>query len=537
MLADSALSEEYWGEALLTANYVRNLSPASGLSCTPHEKFFGRAPSVGHLRVFGAKCWVLTPKGKREGKFFPVSEEGIFLGYDGESKNYRVLIGSRIDVVSREYVRFSEQPEFPHDDYDDMPELVSGDEAESDEEEDEWGDEPDMDLGPEAARGEASEVPYEGVPVGISAVSPVSVAVPESSVEGSFLPNVGQQATVEPEVQGIVSTGVLEETVVSQENPGSIGGLTQEVLPVLGEHFPNLHLEPVDFDFESAGVRVNPAGMFGGKYPTRARKTVNAAVMTAELESTSPGNVQVQEGTVIVEPTTYFEAINSPQAEKWIDSMREEMVSLDKLGTWSYVKVGGSLTKKALPVKWVYKVKMKDDGEIERFKARLVTKGFKQVYGVDYTEVYAPVSKYSTLRYLLSVAVDRDLIVHQMDVSTAFLHGKLDEEVYIQQPEGFVVGGPDVVCKLHKALYGLKQAPRAWYETISKVLKEAGFVPANADPSLFIHKKEGEDPVYLLLYVDDILIVSSTMVRVEFAKSLLQPCFEVKDLGEAKGEG
>ena len=107
----------------------------------------------------------------------------------------------------------------------------------------------------------------------------------------------------------------------------------------------------------------------GGKYPTRARKTVNAAVMTAELESTSPGNVQVQEGTVIVEPTMYFEAINSPQAEKWIDAMREEMVSLDKLGTWSYVKVGGNLTKKALPVKWVYKVKMKDDGETERFKA------------------------------------------------------------------------------------------------------------------------------------------------------------------------
>ena len=111
---------------------------------------------------------------------------------------------------------------------------------------------------------------------------------------------------------------------------------------------------------------------------------------------------------------------------------------------------------------------MRDKGEVERFKARLVAKGFKQVYGVDYTEVCAPVSKYSTLRYLLSVAVDRDLIVHQMDVSTAFLHGKLDEEVYIQQPEGFVVGGPDVVCKLHKALYGLKQAPRAWYETISK---------------------------------------------------------------------
>ena len=100
----------------------------------------------------------------------------------------------------------------------------------------------------------------------------------------------------------------------------------------------------------------------------------------------------------------------------------------------------------------MYKVKLSETGEIERFKARLVAKGFKQIYGVDYTEVYAPVSKHSTLRYVLSKAVERNMQVHQMDVSTACLHGDLEEKVFIQQPEGFHVGGPNTVCRLHKAL-------------------------------------------------------------------------------------
>jgi hypothetical protein len=126
---------------------------------------------------------------------------------------------------------------------------------------------------------------------------------------------------------------------------------------------------------------------------------------------------------------------------------------------------------------------------VERFKARLVAKGFKQIYGVDYTEVYAPVSKHSTLRTLLSLAVHWNMKVHQMDVSTAFLHGDLAEDVKVKQPDGYHVGGPNTLCKLHKALYGLKQAPRAWYVTFSSFLKEAGYVISDADPSLFTLKK------------------------------------------------
>jgi hypothetical protein len=126
------------------------------------------------------------------------------------------------------------------------------------------------------------------------------------------------------------------------------------------------------------------------------------------------------------------------------------------------------------------------------------------------------------------------MVVHQMDVSTAFLHGKLEEEVFVKQPEGFHVGNRNTVCLLHKPLYGLKQAPRAWYETISKVLNPADFVVSDADPSIFILNSSGEESVYLLLYVDDILILSTSQQKVDFVKELLSSNFTVKDLGEAR---
>jgi len=336
----------------------------------------------------------------------------------------------------------------------------------------------------------------------------------------------------EMEISDELPAADLEEPEIVEDLGG---GSDEEEIPIWVNPTPDPDFQydvtqpAVAFDFGHAGVAMKEAGVFGGKYPERVRKTV-----TFSADSAFHGSFSVEGEIVFVEPSTYFEAIHSPEADKWVAAMEEEMDSLKSLGTWTLVSVSPSQAKKALPVKWVFKVKLTESGSVERFKARLVAKGFKQIYGIDYTEVFAPVSKYSTLRYLLSVAVHKNMHTHQMDVSTAFLHGNLEEEVYVKQPEGFHVGGPEVVCKLHKALYGLKQAPRAWYETISGVLKSAGFVISSADPSLFILRESGKEPVYLLLYVDDILIQSVDLAGVSAVKSMLSTHFKVKDLGEAR---
>jgi hypothetical protein len=162
-----------------------------------------------------------------------------------------------------------------------------------------------------------------------------------------------------------------------------------------------------------------------------------------------------------------------------------------------------------------------------------VAKGFMQREGVDFTEVFAPVSKHTTLRTLLAVVVEQDMHLHQLDVKTAFLNGELEESIYMVQPPGYEQGGPDTVCHLRKALYGLRQAPRAWHTKLKKELEQNGFKASEADAGLFI-LDEGEHKVYLLVYVDDILIASKDMGSVEHAKKVMSSSFDVRDLGEAR---
>jgi hypothetical protein len=181
----------------------------------------------------------------------------------------------------------------------------------------------------------------------------------------------------------------------------------------------------------------------------------------------------------------------------------------------------------------VFKIKKDANGNIERFKARLVAKGFRQLEGVDYDEIFAPVSKYATLRALLATVAEQDLELHQLDIKTAFLNGELEEDVYVEQPPGYKEGGPSTACRLNRALYGLKQAPRAWHKTLKEELETFGFEASEADPGLFVSKRKYGN-VYILTYVDDILIAGSSMLEVNEVKTSISKVFDVHDLGEAK---
>lgn len=228
----------------------------------------------------------------------------------------------------------------------------------------------------------------------------------------------------------------------------------------------------------------------------------------------------------IPEPSTFSEAMHSEHAEQWQRAADEEMESLMTNNTWELVDLPPGC--KAIPCKWLFKVKLHADGSIERFKARLVAKGFMQREGIDFTEVFAPTSKLSTLRLLLAHAAAASMHIRHLDVKTAFLNGELDETIYMQQPPGYVTN-PHQVCYLRKSLYGLRQAPRAWYHKLKGTLEAMGFTASSADPSLYVMHTDSS-PIYLLVWVDDIIVFSHQPA--DSVVQSLQSAFDVRDLGQ-----
>ena len=187
---------------------------------------------------------------------------------------------------------------------------------------------------------------------------------------------------------------------------------------------------------------------------------------------------------------------------------------------------------KAIVCKWVFKRKLKPDGTIDKYKARLVAKGFTQKKGIDLFYTYSPVSNITTIRILIALASIHNIVIYQMDIKNAFLNGDLDEELYMEQPEGFIVKGQEhKVCKLVKSLYGLKQAPNQWHGKFDKVILDYGFEINDYDKCLY-HKENDGNYAILCLYVDGILIFGTNLEIVNDVKSYLSRNFDMKDMGE-----
>ena len=229
----------------------------------------------------------------------------------------------------------------------------------------------------------------------------------------------------------------------------------------------------------------------------------------------------------LVEPQFYYQAVSDPQ---WQAAMATEIAALEANTTWTLTPLPDG--KKTIGCKWVYKIKYKANGSIERYKARLVTKGFTQKEGIDYFETFSPVAKMVSVKVLLVVATNKGWFLSQLDVNNAFLHGDLDEEVYMALPQGFH-NQREVVCKLNKSIYGLKQASRQWFAKFSSTLIQLGFIQSKADYSLFT-RRHGDIFMILLVYVDDVLIACNDKAEVDRFKVMLDDKFKLKDLDDLK---
>ncbi|KAK8640458.1 hypothetical protein V6N13_008211 [Hibiscus sabdariffa] len=231
------------------------------------------------------------------------------------------------------------------------------------------------------------------------------------------------------------------------------------------------------------------------------------------------------------EPKTYQEAVSSPDSEKWLEAMRSEMDSMSENQVWTLVEPPEGI--KPIGCKWVFKKKTDMDGNVQTYKMRLVAKGFRQIHGVDYDETFSPVAMFKSIRILLAIAAFHDFEIWQMDVKTAFLNGKLEEDVYMTQPKGFVTTeNAGKVCKLQRFIYGLQQASRSWNLRFNDAIKEFGFIRNEDEPCVY-KKFSGSIVSFLILYVDDILIIGNDIPTLQSIKTWLSSCFSMKDLGEA----
>jgi transposase InsO family protein len=519
------LTKKLWGEALYYAALLRNVCLVKRLNKTPYQAFLKEVPNVSSLRTFGCKVYAWIPTENRK-KLDPKCELGYYMGPEPNTKACRVLVpqsrGSPKIKVSRDIVTlesltdctdlqtFAEQLEG-------VPEVRGR-----------------VLTGTEEAPF-SFEVPYPGVTQRGNGQFGVSVQPSVTATGTNHQPQTGslsQQETAnvgerDPPPQGASGSGHGHTANVGERDPPPQGASGSSHRRGRGRPSRSVQIEQGG---PSGPVQQGPTGdpsdgqgggsapdQAGGERSKRQRREPERFDKDPSMYTARKGTVSAQfvvsgKGTVYAVlkvdkddvPSTYTQAINHPFADKWMEALVDEIKSLHANQTWRLVKRQPWM--KVIPSKWVFKIKTDELGLPYKFKCRLVAGGHRQSYGVDYDETFAPVSRHTTLRVFLSVAANRGWKVHQLDVKTAFLHGDIDVDVYMEQPDGFVEG-TNLVCLLQKCLYGLKQAPRAWYEKLTGFLSELGFVRVSADTSLWVCRGSST-VVYLLMVVDDILVMS-----------------------------
>ncbi|GKB27442.1 retrotransposon protein, putative, ty1-copia subclass [Tanacetum coccineum] len=311
----------------------------------------------------------------------------------------------------------------------------------------------------------------------------------------------------------------FENKVIDQEASGSLEDL--EIIQEEDTHpsiDTSLNHEEDDQEIDEPQSDINPI-----RRSTRTRRAPDRMCLYIDAEEHELGDLG--------EPANYKAALLDPESDKWLNAMNVEMQSMKDNEVWELVDLPPN--GKTVGHKWLFKKKTDMDGAVHTYKARLVAKGFTQTPGIDYEETFSPVADIRAIRILIAIAAFYDYEIWQMDVKTAFLNGYLNEEVYMEQPEGFVNQKfPNRVCKLKRSIYGLKQASRQWNKRFDDEIKKFGFSQNRDEPCVYV-KASGSYVTFLILYVDDILIMGNKIPMLQDVKSYLGRCFAMKDLGEA----
>lgn len=489
MLLASGLQEKYWNEAINTANYIKNRSPTNAVgkqfeTKTPAEIWFGQKPNLSHLRIFGSECYNHIPSEKRS-KLQAKSSKCIMLGYCATFGTYRLWDIEHRKLIFGRNVTFNESSVLNRAN---LMEIIDSEAATDGSECDKEANVPGNDGVNKDADPLSDDLQNNGDNV--------------REIHNTSLDGVGNNTQQIHDVN-LDDIGDIEDNVNSADDCIGNNDGTQR---------------------KSERVRRKP-----DFYGVSANECDDAhmALLTAQFNEDEILALSAEQ-FVEDDPLTMSEAKRREDWPEWKMAVENEYQSLIKNNTWTVCDLPTG--RKSISNKWVFKLKKRADGSTEKYKARLVARGFTQKQGFDYNETYSPVAKLVTLKILLAVANHEKMHIHQMDVKSAFLNGELKEDIYMQLPDGF--GQNNKVCKLNKALYGLKQASRAWNEKFNAFMIRIGFQRCRSDQCLYVKEQNGII-CYILLYVDDSLIFCRDLKMIDTVKKLLSNEFEMTDMGRA----
>jgi hypothetical protein len=523
MLHAAGMSGGFWEHAVLAALHIYNRSPTRVLSWrTPYELWnSGQVPDVSHMRIFGCLGYMHVLSDKRR-KLDAKAIEVVLVGYEPGAKGYRLwdrhthsLRLSR-DVTFDESVFPFQRGGEPH------PAPVS--------------------LAPLSVQAPFIASPAHAAPntPAMPPLQPPVSATPNTQATPAELPH----APPPPPESPTQSEDTVQQMLRPEsERPATPNSPLSALTPT-----PSTPQEPgataVEAEQPAAPSSASPEGHVARMQRARLmREMANAPRRSSRAPVPNPryfsvdnvaqrggrlGHAELLAAALVgTEPATYAEAMRSAEASEWEAACQYEIDALAKSETWDLVDLPPG--RKAVKSKWVFK--QKADG---RYRARLVAKGFTQIPGVDFDETFSPVARFESLRMLLALAALEDWHIHQMDVKSAFLNGVLEEEIYMEQPTGFIVAGQETrVCRLKKALYGLKQASRAWNLQFHGVLTGLGLTRTFADAGVYVcHQHGGDGLLIIILYVDDITLLGSSLENIKRTKGLLSNRYEMSDMGE-----
>ncbi|MCO5580381.1 hypothetical protein L7F22_034248 [Adiantum nelumboides] len=591
MLRVAGLPPSFWEEAVSTACYLQNRSYSRTIRGIPYSRWYGKEPDYSFFRIFGCTCYAFIPIPSRH-KLDDRAVKAIFVGY-GEPhgvKGYRVYDPAKKNFFFSRSLVFDESSlistpegnvEASSDDHQ-LAGLSPMMEAKVIEPTPPTEAMPSNAVTWVAPYDPGAVVPHVPHPLP-APQAPAQLAVPLTApvsqpatpaanrlsssrrtirsrhLRRSFThldyANNSNSTRVPPrwDITGPRSsrTRHLQKsppsspvTSAGTRSPLSSSNLRGAISEDL--HIPSNVAHPnastsfaarspiidVTIDIPSTAASTSPP------LHAKTRSLTDLYNTTTQLEP-APANDESFAGSAMSsvvdtsedgDPVSVEAALSGPCADLWRQAMESELSSLQSNNTWSLVPLPHG--RQPISSKWVLRRKLHPDGSVARYKARLVARGFSQIPGLDYTDTFSPVLRMSSLRLLLALAASFDLELYHLDVQTAFLHGELPEELYMQQPSYYESSAhPRYVCRLHRSIYGLKQSPRLWFQRFNDFMITHGYTRLRSEPNVYICHNSFSF-LAVALYVDDIPVLGSSKSVVSHAVAELKAAFPITDLGD-----